>query len=158
VTKIVTCVDIYGKTYEVPVSDLSWRPSAYGIVIKDNKILLSRQFNDGYDLPGGGLDLGEAPEEAVIREVKEETGINVANPKLLDVKSNFFKMAHDNGACHQSLLFYYQCDFVDGEFSIDGFDEAEKQYADMPEWVSLDDLPTIKVKSSIDWREIIEKP
>jgi ADP-ribose pyrophosphatase YjhB (NUDIX family) len=155
--KTVTCVDINGKKYDVSVSDLTWRPSAYGIVIKDKKILLSKQFVDGYDLPGGGIDLGESLEEAVVREVKEETGINVSSPKLLDVKSNFFKMTHDNGACHQSLLFYYECEFIDGEFSIDGFDEQEKEYAEMPEWIPLEDLPRIKVKSSFDWRKIVEK-
>lgn len=155
--KTVTCVDINGQKYEVPVSDLSWRPSAYGIVIKDDKILLSKQFGDGYDLPGGGLDLGETPEDCVIREIQEETGIIADKPRLLSVKTSFFKMAHDNGLCHQSLLFYYKCDYVGGEFSIEGFDEQEKQYADMPEWFPIKDLPSIIVKSSFDWRTIIEK-
>lgn len=155
--KTVTCVDIEGKKYEVPVSELSWRPSAYGIVIKDGKILLSKQFGNGYDLPGGGLDLGERPEHAAVREVKEETGIVVDNPKLITAETSFFKMAHHDGQSHQSLLFYYTCDYVGGEFSIDGFDEEEKKYADMPEWIDLKDLPNINVKSSVDWRTIVQK-
>lgn len=154
-SKTLTCVDIEGNKHEVSVDELSWRPSAYAVVIKDGKILLSKQFGDGYDLPGGGIDLGELPEDAVIRETKEETGIDVANPKLITAKNSFFVFAHSGGDAIQSLMFFYKCDFVGGEFSIDGFDEYEKQYADMPEWVDLKELPNINVKSSVDWREIV---
>ena len=154
-SKTVTCVDIYGKKHEVLVSELTWRPSAYAIVIKDGRILLSKQFGDGYDLPGEGIDLGELPEDAVIRETKEETGIDVMNPKLVTAKNSFFTFTHSGDGSIQSLMFFYKCDFVGGEFSIDGFDEYEKQYADMPEWVDLKDLPNINVKSSVDWREIV---
>ena len=58
----ITSMDKDGGTYEVPLSDLIWRPTAYAIIIQDGKILLSPQW-DGYDLPGGGIDLGETPEE-----------------------------------------------------------------------------------------------
>jgi len=75
--KTVTCIDTARNTYEVPISDLIWRPAAYGIIIQDKHILLSPQ-HDGYDLPGGGVDLGETMEEGCIREVKEETGMDVA--------------------------------------------------------------------------------
>ncbi len=155
-TRTVTCVDINGDTFEVPTTELNWRPSAYGIVIKDKKILLSKQF-DGYDLPGGGLDFGETPEHAVVREVKEETGINTKEPKLLSVETSFFKMTHYDTACYQSILMYYSCEFVGGELSIEGFDEEEKKYADMPEWISLEKLKDIKVASSFDWRVVVKK-
>lgn len=156
-SKTITCVDIYGKEHEVPVSELTWRPSAYAIVIKDDRILLSKQFGNGYDLPGGGVDLGELLEDAVIRETKEETGIDVANPRLITAENSFFTFTHSGGGSIQSLQFFYKCDFVGGEFSIDGFDEYEKQYADMPEWIPLNELPNIIVKSSIDWREVVKK-
>src|SRR6478672_5124319 len=83
-SKTVTCVDLEGKEHEIPVSALQWRPAAYGIVVHQDKILLSKQFGR-YDLPGGGLELGEKLDSGVIREVKEETGINVKNPKLIGV-------------------------------------------------------------------------
>lgn len=156
-SKTVTCVDIYGKKHEVRVSELTWRPAAYAVVIKDDKILLSKQFGDGYDLPGGGIDLGELPQDSAVREAKEETGIDVANPQLITVKNSFFTFTHSCGGSIQSLQFFYKCDFAGGEFSIEGFDEYEKQYADMPEWVDLKELPNINVKSSVDWREIVKK-
>ena len=49
-------------------------------------ILLQRRTDDGtWGLPGGLLEIGEAPEEAVIREVKEEMGIEVREVELFDV-------------------------------------------------------------------------
>ncbi len=54
------------------------RPSVRGIMIKDGKIAMihSRKY-DYYKLPGGGIEEGEAYEETLIREVKEESGLVV---------------------------------------------------------------------------------
>ncbi len=74
--KIITCIDKDKNTYEVPLSEFVWRPSTYAIIIEDDKILLVPVW-DGYDLPGGGIELGETVEEGCTREVKEETGMDV---------------------------------------------------------------------------------
>jgi 8-oxo-dGTP diphosphatase len=153
----VVCVDLQGETYEVDSSVVKWRPSAYAVVIKDNALLVSPQFGDGYDLPGGGLDIGEMPEAAVLRETKEETGLDVISPKLLGIESNLFKPPYSEGVFIQSIMLYYQCDYADGEFSMDGFDEYEKQYARMAEWLPLDKLDSIKLASSIDWRPFVRQ-
>ena len=63
-------------------------PSVYLVLIKDNKILLSRRYNTGYfdnyySFPAGHLDGEETVKQAMVREAKEETGI-VLNP--LDLK------------------------------------------------------------------------
>ena len=142
-----------GNNFPLNVEDLQWRPAAYGFVLKDGKLLLSKQY-DGYDLPGGGIDIGETPEEAVIREIKEETGVNASNPRFLAFRNMFIK--HHGVEPRQALMFYYQCDYVDGELSIDGFDEHEKVYADMPEWIPLDELANIKPASTNDFRKYIE--
>ena len=81
ISKKVTCHDIDGNTYEVDSKDLKFRPSIYGILIRDNKILLLPQW-DGYDFPGAGLDVHETLEEGLIREFSEETGLTV-KPKTL---------------------------------------------------------------------------
>ncbi|MGM0441704.1 MAG: NUDIX domain-containing protein [Elusimicrobiota bacterium] len=49
-----------------------------GLVIKDGRVLLIKRKNppEGWALPGGFVEKGETLEEAVIREVKEETGLN----------------------------------------------------------------------------------
>ena len=153
--KTVTCIDINGQTFTVPVEKLIWRPSAYGFVVKEGKLLLSKQF-DGYDLPGGGIDLGETPEQAVVREVEEETGIITKDPKLIAVATSFFRPFSKSGF-YQSIMLYYQCDFIGGALSMDGFDEHEKIYAGMPEWISLKTLENVKPASTNDYRQYIKE-
>lgn len=56
------------------------RLAAYGVIRKDGRVLLCRvapgNLGAGYwTLPGGGLEFGESPEAAVVREVEEETGL-----------------------------------------------------------------------------------
>lgn len=157
-SKTITCVDVFGKKHDFDVADLKWRPSAYGVVIKDGKILLSKQFGERYDLPGGGTDMDESLEKGVIREVKEETGIDVKNPQLLGIKESFFCDEHAiKGEAYHALLFYYICEFVGGELSIDGFDEWEKQYAEMAEWIPVEKIDKIKLASSVDYRPYVKK-
>lgn len=156
-SKTVTCVDIEGKEYKVPAERLEWRPSVYGIVIKDDQILLSKQFGDRYDLPGGGLDLGEKPEDGVIREIKEETGIIVKNPRLLGLENSFFQGSHADNKSYHSLMLYYSCEYVGGELSTDGFDEWEQQYAEMAEWISISELDNLRVASTVDYRPHVKK-
>lgn len=156
-TKTVRCLDVNGNEYEVPVNKLKWRPSAYGIVIKNDKILLSKQFGDKYDLPGGGIDLGEKLEDGVVREVKEETGIDVTNPKLLGFVESFFTDSHALNESYHCYLFYYACEYVGGKLSTDGFDEWEKQYAEMAEWLPLDKLDGITPASTVDYRSYVKQ-
>lgn len=54
--------------------------AVYGLLIKDNKVLLLRRFNTGHKdglltLPAGHIEKNELPKEAMIRELEEETGI-----------------------------------------------------------------------------------
>lgn len=64
---------------------------AYGIYIKDGKILLVDKCGGPYDgkldLPGGSIEFCERPNEALIREFKEEVGIDITEYELLDVDS-----------------------------------------------------------------------
>jgi ADP-ribose pyrophosphatase YjhB (NUDIX family) len=156
-SKIVICTDINGKKYEIPAGDLQWRPSVYGVVIKDGKILLSKQFGDKYDLPGGGLDLGEAPEQGVIREVKEETGIDVANPKMLGLENSFFQGSHSDNKSYHCLMIYFLCEYIGGEISTDGFDEWEKQYAEMAEWLPVEEIDNLDIASTVEYRPYVKQ-
>ena len=60
------------------------------VVVNDNKILLITRANDPWKgflaLPGGFVDIGENPEDAVLRELKEETGIIGKVERLVCVK------------------------------------------------------------------------
>ncbi|MER5865673.1 NUDIX hydrolase [Kitasatospora sp. NPDC002040] len=67
------------------------RVAAYGVCVQDGQVLLARWVGgDGthaWTVPGGGLDHGEDPYDAVIREVREETGYEVVPELLLGVDS-----------------------------------------------------------------------
>ena len=153
---MVTVHHFDGGSSEVEATKLQWRPSAYGIIINDGKLLLLKQTN-GYDLPGGGLDLGESIEAAVIREVKEESGLEVANPKLLAATSSFYKPHLTDNKYVQTLMFYYECDLVGGEINNSGFDEWEQEYAIGAEWVPLTELDKLQIGTSVDFRKYIPR-
>lgn len=150
---LVTCEDINGNSYQVSVEDLSFRPAVYGVIIKDKKILLSKQW-DGYDFPGGGIELGEPTKNALIREVKEETGLNVKMGKILHCEHSFFKLPYKGNFVH-SIHMYYECEITGGELSTVFLDEQEKQYAGQPEWVELSKINDIKIYSSGDVNKIL---
>ena len=67
---------------------------AYGLIIKDNMVLLIKKFGGPYngklDLPGGTIEFGEKPEDALKRELMEEVGIEVVDYQLFDADSVFF--------------------------------------------------------------------
>lgn len=88
------------------------RVGSYGLIIKDNKIALIKKARGGYKgllaIPGGGIEHGERPEDALIRELKEEAGVDVLNYELLGVKTNRLVWHDDmfNEDLHQIGILY----------------------------------------------------
>jgi 8-oxo-dGTP diphosphatase len=71
------------------------RVAAYAVVALDGRVLLTQMSHNTpipgqLALPGGGLDHGEAPIDAVVREVHEETGHVLRDVRLADVGSHRF--------------------------------------------------------------------
>lgn len=148
--------DIDGNYHDVEERDISWRVHAYAVVIDGDKILLSPQHGDKYDLPGGKIELTESVDEGLVREVKEETGIDVSVRKLLGVEDILFKVTfREPQEVWHSVMLYYACDKIGGEISTDGFDEHETSYAQAAEWVELDRVDSIVPASSIDFRKYV---
>jgi 8-oxo-dGTP diphosphatase len=157
--KAVTSTDLNGNQYEVAVTDLTWRPAAYGVVTRGPQILLVKA-DSKYHLPGGGIELGEFPEAAVLREVTEETGIRTTHARLIGALSTFFAFdAYGSTTTRhvQSLLLYYLCDPVNGELSSSGLEDYEKQMGVTAEWVNIDQLDQIIIGTSVDWRPLVKE-
>lgn len=84
-------------------------------VIKDGKILLVREREDDcWTLPGGWGDVCETPKQGVVREVLEESGFVVENPRLIAVKDRAAHNYQPEYPFHIYKLFFL-CDFVSGE-------------------------------------------
>jgi 8-oxo-dGTP diphosphatase len=67
------------------------RPAAYAVVVADGSVLLTRLAGSNlWTLPGGGIDHGEHPSDAVRRETFEETGLELQGARLVDVDSQHF--------------------------------------------------------------------
>jgi len=71
------------------------RVAAYGLVRDAEQVLLTRlgrSMHKGlWTLPGGGVDFGERPVDAVVRELHEETGFDVAVDELLDADAEIYR-------------------------------------------------------------------
>lgn len=89
-----------------------------GIINKEGKLLMIKRAKKEGDLewvfPGGKVELGETKEEACIREVFEETGINV------EILEKLGERIHPNT---NIKLTYFLCKYVSGEIKILDYDE-----------------------------------
>jgi 8-oxo-dGTP diphosphatase len=73
------------------------RPRVCAAIINNGRILMvyHRSPTESYwTLPGGGIDSNETPEQAIVREVKEETGLDVAISHLLFTENYEFGLSH----------------------------------------------------------------
>lgn len=86
------------------------------VVFNDkNEILLVREKSDGcWSLPGGWADVGFSPKEIAVKEVKEETGLDVTAVKLLAVLD---KKCHNHPpATHYAYKIFILCEITGGSF------------------------------------------
>lgn len=114
------------------------RCAVYGIIVKDHKILMvlrkNTGWNDGnYGLPAGHLEKNETLKEAVIREVKEEVGLDIEESNL-----SFYHVMHRNEKSDNSeyIDFFFKVEYWETEPKNNEPDKSEKI-----EWFDLDSLP-----------------
>jgi len=103
--------------------------SSKALIVSDNKILMLKGVYEGekfWDLPGGSLEYGETAEMALIREVKEEIGVNATPIKLIDT----WNYMHRD---YQIVGVVYLCEIDSTEFVIS--DEHDSY-----EWIKIDRL------------------
>jgi ADP-ribose pyrophosphatase YjhB (NUDIX family) len=111
---------------------------ASAILFKDNKLIITKHdvpnYGVYYLIPGGGIEHGESPQEAIIREVKEECGVDVNVEKLVFYKSGY-------SDTDDYLDFIFLCKITNGDLKID---ESEKSVKAIELISNEEDLRKIK--------------
>lgn len=102
----------------------------------DGVLMTTRDKDPGkglWSIPGGGVEVGETQEEAVIREVKEETGVASEVIRMLDTYDVILRDANDTVEYH-FLLNHYLCRALTFDLRPESFDVNV-------EWFGLDEIP-----------------
>ncbi len=115
------------------------RKAVRAIIINDNKLLVMHRnkFGEEYDtLPGGNIEVGETPEQALWREVEEETMVIFSDPSFIAVE-------HSGDPYGDQYI--YLCKYVSGEPQL--HPDAEEQAINKmgknlynPTWVAINEL------------------
>ena len=100
----------------------SLRPAA-AVALFDsigNILLLRRKDNDKWTMPGGTLDFGESLTDCAIREVREETGLQIRITGLIGTYTDpHILIAYSDGEVRQEFTFVYGAEIESGELNID---------------------------------------
>src|SRR2546427_10220106 len=90
------------------------------VTAEHGTILLQRRTdNDLWGLPGGGMDLGESIGQAVVRETKEETGLDVEPTGLVGIYSDpGHVIAYADGEVRQEFSICFRAAVVGGEATV----------------------------------------
>jgi mutator protein MutT len=114
-----------------------FRVALYGVLVENNQVLLANtRVPSGVitNFPGGGLELGEAPLEAVAREFQEETGLTVAVKELLFCSQRF--QQNPEYPTEQLMHIFYRVERVGGNLITNGNSDDVASV----EWATLQDL------------------
>jgi ADP-ribose pyrophosphatase YjhB (NUDIX family) len=116
------------------------RVGAYALVPDAGRLLLTRYAGSGrWSLPGGGIDHGEQPREALYRELHEETGFTLYEARLVDVDSVHFTGHAPDGALedfHAIRIVYRGAVRSDAEPTVVEVDGS----SDAAAWIPVDQL------------------
>lgn len=114
---------------------------AGGCIFNEKKEVLLQRRRDSskWGFPGGAVELGETPQMAAVREVKEETGLTVETGRLIGVYTDC-DMSYPNGDQAQSIVIAYELHVVGGQLFCDKEETLELKY------FSLDNMPPLFCK------------
>lgn len=104
------------------------------VIRKDDKIFATQrgygEFKDGWEFPGGKIEEGETPEQALVREIKEELDTDINVGELIDTIEYDYQNFHLSMDC-------FWCEILQGELELKEHESAR--------WLSKEKL------YSVDW-------
>jgi 8-oxo-dGTP diphosphatase len=120
------------------------------VIVRDGRAIIIKRANEPYQgqwsIPGGRVELGESLADAVRREMREETGLEVKVGPIIDV---FERIQHDSDAAaapseltvvrYHFVIIDYLCTYVGGELCAGGD-------ADDARWVTSEELERYDIR------------
>jgi ADP-ribose pyrophosphatase YjhB (NUDIX family) len=131
---------------------MSYRLAAYAVCIENGRVLLARHVpptgESHWTLPGGRVEHGEDPFDAVIREVAEETGCDAAVERLLGVDSRVIPVAEcrvPGPLPHHNVGVFYLARITGGELRPEPNGETAESV-----WTPVSDVAHLRRSSLVD--------
>ena len=93
------------KLVEVDTDKIVQRLSAYGVLLRDDKVLVVKTHSDNWEIPGGTPEQGETLEQGLTRELKEEVGVDAIIGRMFYMRESFYHSP--SGKVYHSLQFYF---------------------------------------------------
>jgi 8-oxo-dGTP pyrophosphatase MutT (NUDIX family)/GNAT superfamily N-acetyltransferase len=125
-----------GKTY-------TDRPGSYGVILNNQNKIGVVKSSGFYFLPGGGVDVGETETDALIREFREETGLEIIVERHL-CDANEFQIARDRTLYFNQIGKFFKCVVVKNHH-----DQSDLSHEFL--WVDLDDVSKLFKRKSHQW-------
>jgi 8-oxo-dGTP diphosphatase len=131
---------------------VSFRLAAYAVCIEDGRVLLARWVSRAgethWTLPGGRVEHGEDPFDAVIREVAEETGCDGVVERLLGVDSRLIPPAKRRlpaSLPHQNIGIFYRVRIIGGQLRPEPNGETAESV-----WIPIPGVVDLRRSSLVD--------
>lgn len=120
-------------------NNTNWGQSVTGVVIKDGKVLLARHTygngNGKLIIPGGYVNVGETPQDALKREYMEEVHIVIEPVNIVGIRFNM----HD-------WYIAFRAEYISGEACSDHNENSEVMWMEIEEALKREDVPELTKK------------